>query len=152
MRRFLKQHGYRMGYVTIDASDWYVDERLRARLAQNPEADLTGYKNFYLDHLWERAVYYDDLSRKVLGRSVKHTLLIHHNVLNELFLKDVLEMFQSKGWKLINARALLRIRPFPLRELLLRRKHRLGFSKRVRQVHAICVIRARRRVRKTEDG
>src|ERR687895_85181 len=24
MRHFLKQHGYRMGYVTIDASDWYV--------------------------------------------------------------------------------------------------------------------------------
>lgn len=103
MRHFLKQNGYRMGYVTIDASDWYVDQRLRARLTQNPKADLTGYKNFYLDHLWERAVYYDDLSKKVLGRSVKHTLLIHHNVLNELFLKDVLEMFQSKGWKLINA-------------------------------------------------
>ena len=103
MRGFLKQHGYRMGYVTIDASDWYIDERLRARLAENPKADLSGYKDYYLNHLWDRAVYYDDLSRKVLGRSVKHTLLIHHNVLNELFLNDVLDMFQSKGWKLINA-------------------------------------------------
>src|SRR5688572_9410397 len=31
MRAFLKQRGYRMGYVTIDASDWYIDERLRDR-------------------------------------------------------------------------------------------------------------------------
>ena len=103
MRGFLKQHGYRIGYVTIDASDWYIDERLRARLAENSKADLTGYKDYYLNHLWDRAVFYDNLSRRVLRRSVKHTLLIHHNVLNELFLNDVLDMFQSKGWKLINA-------------------------------------------------
>ena len=103
MRAFLKQHSYRMGYVTIDASDWYIDERLRARLAANPDANLNGYRDFYLDHLWDRAVYYDGLSRKALGRSVKHTLLIHHNVLNELFLPDVLNMFKQKGWKLIDA-------------------------------------------------
>ena len=103
MRAFLKQHSYRMGYVTIDASDWYIDERLRARLAANPNSDVSGYKDYYLNHLWDRAVYYENLSRKALGRSVKHTLLIHHNVLNELFLPDVLEMFKKKGWRFIDA-------------------------------------------------
>jgi peptidoglycan-N-acetylglucosamine deacetylase len=103
MRAFLKDHGYRMGYVTVDASDWYIDQRLRARLAQNPKADVSGYKEYYLNHVWDRAQYYGGLSRKVLGRGVKHTLLIHHNVLNELFLGDVLRMFKSKGWRLINA-------------------------------------------------
>lgn len=103
MRAFLKQHSYRMGYVTIDASDWYIDERLRARLAANPGANVNGFRDYYLDHLWDRAVYYDSLSRKALGRSVKHTLLIHHNLLNELFLPDVLNMFKQKGWKLIDA-------------------------------------------------
>lgn len=103
MRAFLKEHGYRMGYVTVDASDWYIDQRLRARLSKEPKADLTAYKAYYLNHLWDRANFYDSLSKKVLGRSVKHTLLIHHNALNEMFLSDVLDMFQGKGWKLINA-------------------------------------------------
>lgn len=103
MRAFLKNHGYGMGYVTVDASDWYIDQRLRARLAQNPKADVSGYRDYYLDHLFDRAAFYDSLSRKVLGRSVKHTLLIHHNVLNELFLGDVVRMFQTRGWKLIDA-------------------------------------------------
>jgi len=103
LRAFLKVHGYRMGYVTIDASDWYVDIRLRARLKQDPKADLSGYRSFYLDHIWERALYYDELSRRALGRSVKHTLLIHHNLLNKLFLSDLLTMFERKGWKLIGA-------------------------------------------------
>ena len=103
MRAFLKERGYRNGHVTIDASDWYIDGRLRQRLKNNAQADLTPYREFYLNHLWERATYYDDLARKVLGRSVKHTLLLHHNVLNGLFLGDVLEMFTRKGWKLIDA-------------------------------------------------
>lgn len=103
MRAFLKRQGYRMGYVTIDASDWYIDQRLRARLARDPRADPAPYKEYYLNHLWERAGFYDDLSRKILGRSVRHTLLIHHNLLNELFLGDVLNMFRGKGWRLIGA-------------------------------------------------
>src|SRR5215475_3934829 len=103
MRAFLKEHGYRMGYVTVDASDWYIDQRLRSRLAQNSQADVSAYRDYYLNHLWDRANFYDELSRKALGRSVKHTLLIHHNVLNELFLGDVLNMFLSKGWRLVDA-------------------------------------------------
>nr|AIA12588.1 Polysaccharide deacetylase [uncultured bacterium]AIA12594.1 Polysaccharide deacetylase [uncultured bacterium] len=103
MRAFLKEHGYRNGHVTIDTSDWYIDQRLRARLDKNPKAELAPYRDHYLDHLWEKALYYDDLSRKALQRSVKHTLLLHHNVLNGLFLGDVLSMFERKGWKLIDA-------------------------------------------------
>lgn len=103
MRRFLKANGYRNGHVTIDASDWYVDTRMRDRLKSNPAANLSPYRDFYLNHIWERSLYYDDLSRKVLGRSVKHTLLVHHNVLNGLFLNDVMEMYKKKGWRLIDA-------------------------------------------------
>lgn len=103
MRAFLKEHGYRNGHVTIDNSDWYIDGRLRARLKENPKADIIPYREFYLNHIWERASYYDDLSHKILGRSIRHTLLIHHNVLNGLFLDDLLQMFVRKGWSLVNA-------------------------------------------------
>ena len=103
IRAFLKAHDYRMGYVTIDTSEWAIDARLRQRLNKEPNADLTAYRNFYLKHIWERAVFYDDLARKVTGRPVKHTLLIHHNLAAALFLGDLLAMFEQKGWKLIDA-------------------------------------------------
>jgi peptidoglycan/xylan/chitin deacetylase (PgdA/CDA1 family) len=103
VRTFLKQHAYRTGHVTIDASDWAVDDRLTARLTKEPMADVKPYRDFYLNHMWERALYYDDLSRKALGRSVKHTILMHYNLLNALFLGDLLDMFKGKGWKLIDA-------------------------------------------------
>ena len=103
IRRFLKRNGYSYGYVTVDASDWYISDRLEKRLRNNPNADIDGYKKYYLDHMWERAQYYDGLAKKVIGRSPKHTILIHHNLLNALFLKNLIDHFSSKGWNLIDA-------------------------------------------------
>lgn len=102
-RELMKEKGYRNGYVTIDASDWYIDSRLVKRLKENPEADLEGFKRFYLEHLWERANYYEDLSFKLSGRHISHTLLLHHNLAAALFLDDLIEMFRNKGWEVISA-------------------------------------------------
>jgi peptidoglycan-N-acetylglucosamine deacetylase len=103
MRAFLREHSYRMGYVTIDASDWAIDDRLRKRLAADPHADAAPYRAFLLEHIWQRAAFYDDLAHRVLGRSIKHTLLIHHKLLTALFLEDMLQMFASRGWSVIDA-------------------------------------------------
>ncbi len=103
IRAFLADAGYRNAHVTIDASDWYVDGRLRARLDKDRDADLAPYRAFYLDHIWERARYYETLSRQVIGRRIHHTLLLHHNVLNGMFLGDLLRMFKDKGWELVDA-------------------------------------------------
>lgn len=103
MRTFLRDHHYRNGAVTIDASDWYYDQRLRTRLAQDPDFDISRFRESYLTHIWSRATYYDELARKVLGGPVRHTLLLHFNLLNALFLADLLEMFRRKGWSTINA-------------------------------------------------
>ena len=101
-RAFLDAHGYRSGAVSIDASDWYYSRRLSARLKDRPNADTRPYRDAYLRHLYDRAQYYDGLSRQLLGRSVAHVLLLHHNLINALFLSDVIHMFQGKGWTLID--------------------------------------------------
>jgi peptidoglycan-N-acetylglucosamine deacetylase len=103
MRAFLAAQGYRAGYVTIDNSDWVVDQHLTARLRKEPNADLKPYRDFYLEHMWDRARYYDSLARRVLGRPVKHTILTHFNLLNGLFLDDLIGMFKTKGWQRIDA-------------------------------------------------
>ena len=103
LRAFLAGHGYRNGAVTIDASDWYYNQRLLERLDADGKFDVTRYRQPYLDHILDRAQFYDGLSREVLGRSVPHTLLIHYNLLNSLFLRDVLAMFRANGWGIVDA-------------------------------------------------
>jgi len=104
MRRFLAQHGYRNGNVTIDASDWYYEQRLRERLLANPNANALPYRDAYLTHIWDRATYYDGIAQTVLHRSPPHTLLLHYTYLNSLFLDDLLTMFETKGWQLLSAK------------------------------------------------
>ena len=103
MRSFMAQNGYRNGHVTIDNSDWAIDQRLTARLKKDPNANLKPYRDFYLEHIWARAEYYDSLANRVAGRPVKHTILVHFNLLNGLFLNDVITMLKGKGWEPIDA-------------------------------------------------
>jgi peptidoglycan/xylan/chitin deacetylase (PgdA/CDA1 family) len=105
MRSFLQEHGYRIGRATIDASDWAISERLekRAEAERQRRGDFISYRNFFLEHIWERAQFYDSLSQRVLGRPVRHTVLLHHNLLNALYLDDLIAMFLAKGWKPIDA-------------------------------------------------
>lgn len=102
-RAFMKEQGYRNGNVTIDASDWYINGRLLKRLKENPNADIDGYRAFYLEHLYNRAIFYEDLAVQLSGRHIHHTMLLHHNLTSALFLGDLIKMFREKGWKVIDA-------------------------------------------------
>ena len=84
---FLKDHGYRVGHVTIDASDWYVDQRMVERLQQSSSAKLEPYRDYLVAHLLDRASFYRQLSLDVLGHEIRHTLLIHYRMMNALFLQ-----------------------------------------------------------------
>jgi peptidoglycan/xylan/chitin deacetylase (PgdA/CDA1 family) len=103
VRAFLRASGYATGGVTIDGSDWYYDDRYRKWRAAHRGADPAPFRQAYLDHLWDRAQYYEGLGRRFAGRSVKHTLLLHTNRINADFLTDVIRMFTSHGWRLTGA-------------------------------------------------
>ncbi|WP_237713849.1 polysaccharide deacetylase family protein [Novosphingobium sp. Rr 2-17] len=105
MRMLLRQHEYANAHVTIDTSDWYIDNRLKARLKADPKAQIAPYRRFYLDHIWDRATFYDSLSRSLFGHSIDHTILLHHRLTTGLFLDDMLSMFRERGWRLIDATA-----------------------------------------------
>jgi peptidoglycan/xylan/chitin deacetylase (PgdA/CDA1 family) len=104
IRKFLKENAYNNGYVTIDASDWYIDSRLLKRLRKNPSADISAYKEYYLNHLWEKAQYYEKLSFAINERHINHTLLLHHNLAAALFIDDLIAMFKAKGWQIVSAK------------------------------------------------
>lgn len=103
VRSFLDGRGYTVGHVTVDASDWYVDQRLRARLEADPRASIDGYRDFYLAHIDDRIAFYDGLAVELLGVSPPHTLLVHHNLLNALFLGDLIGHLRGRGIQVIGA-------------------------------------------------
>lgn len=101
MRAFLTQSGYRNGYVSLDTSDWRLDEKLNEVLCADPKADIAPIRQAYLSHLRQRATAYRDLSRKLEGRDIPQVLLLHHNLINALWLKDAVQQFVDMGWTII---------------------------------------------------
>jgi peptidoglycan/xylan/chitin deacetylase (PgdA/CDA1 family) len=102
-RNLLKEHQYRVGHVTIDASDWYVNQRMQERIEKDPGANLDPYRDYLVAHLLDRAAFYRKLSLDVLGHDTPHTLLIHYSFMNALFLPAVLDAFNQAGWDWIDA-------------------------------------------------
>ncbi|MBI3131683.1 MAG: polysaccharide deacetylase family protein [Acidobacteria bacterium] len=102
MRSFLKAQGWRNAYVSLDTSDWRLDERLEQVLTRTPKADLTPIREAYVAHVKQRATAYRDLSRRLLGRDIPQVMLMHHNLLNALFLGDVVAMLRAEGWTFVD--------------------------------------------------
>ncbi|RAJ88275.1 polysaccharide deacetylase [Chitinophaga dinghuensis] len=103
MRAALKDAGYRTGHVSVDASDWYIDAEMIKALTADAATDLRPYRDYYVQHILNRAAYYDSLAQQVYKKPVKHTLLLHHSLLNALFLDDVINALKQHGWVLVDA-------------------------------------------------
>lgn len=103
-RKLLSERGYRVGHVTIDGSDWYIDQRMTERLRSSPDTAQEPYRDYLIAHLLDRAASYRQLAIDVLGRDIPHTILLHYRTLNALFLRDVMTAFERKGWEWIDAK------------------------------------------------
>jgi len=102
-RDFLKQKNYKIGHVSIDASDWYIESRLVKRLQENPKADISGFRDYYKKHLLNRALFYDSLAFQLTNRQINHVILLHHNLAAALFLGDLIQYFKDNGWEVMDA-------------------------------------------------
>ncbi|MGL1889271.1 MAG: polysaccharide deacetylase family protein [Reichenbachiella sp.] len=105
MRLFLKEQGYQNGHVTIDDWDWYIDSRLTKRLDSTSltEDELNAYRTFYVNHIFEVAQRSEALSYELTGRNIKHVMLMHHNLVNALFLDALIEKFKQEGWNFVSS-------------------------------------------------
>jgi peptidoglycan-N-acetylglucosamine deacetylase len=102
-RSLLRERAYGVGHVTIDASDWYVNERLMNRWEKDGKASLDPYRDYLIVHLLDRATFYRQLALDAVGREIRHTLLVHYSTLNALVLPEVMAAFEAAGWQWIDA-------------------------------------------------
>jgi peptidoglycan/xylan/chitin deacetylase (PgdA/CDA1 family) len=93
--------GYRGAPVSVATYDWVYNERLQRLLEADPDADLRPLRALYLQHLARALAGYRDLARKLLGRDPAYTILMHDNLLNALFMPEVLAMLAANGWTVV---------------------------------------------------
>ena len=98
--------------VTIDTIDWFTSSRLETALRQNPNLDILPYKDYYIRKCVTLSNHWNDVARALGFVSLPHQTLIHHNVLNGHFLKDVLLALKADGWSFIDASEALAFQDF----------------------------------------
>ena len=102
MRAWLKANDYRPAPVSIHASDWYYNQLYLSWLENGDSGKAGQIKQAYIQHLLDRAAYYEQLARLVLGRSPDHVLLLHTNRLNADALPQLVSAFQESGWQFVS--------------------------------------------------
>lgn len=103
VRRGLESMGLKQGYVTVDNYDWHLQTLMGQAMRTTGTLDLEGWKRFYLDVLLGAVEFYDAQAHRHLGRSPRHVLLLHENDLAALFIDDLVEALESRGWEIISA-------------------------------------------------
>lgn len=135
MKAFLKARGMRNAYVSLDTSDWRLDAALEYVLGKHPHADLAPFRVIYLAHLRQRAEAYRDLSRRLFGRDIPQVMLLHHSLINALFLDDAIQQFKAMGWTITDPATAFQDfvysldpqRPSPGQSLLISAARSLGY-------------------------
>jgi peptidoglycan-N-acetylglucosamine deacetylase len=95
---WLSVRGIRVAPVTIDNDDFAYNQRLVDAKAEGRTIDVRAE---YIDHMLERVTFYDAKARSVVGRPIKHVLLLHMNLLNALYLDELLQRLRTNGWSFI---------------------------------------------------
>jgi peptidoglycan-N-acetylglucosamine deacetylase len=102
LRRWMTERGYAHAHVSIDTSEWYYSQRFVAWRARDASGTMTPFRDVDLEHVWDRATYYDRLAREVTGRSPAHVMLLHTNALNAGFVGDAIAMFERRGGQIVS--------------------------------------------------
>ena len=102
MRAWMKTSGYRPAPVSIDASDWYFNQIYAAQMKAGDADKAVKVKAAYVEHLLNRAAYYDGLAKQVTGRSPQHVMLLHTSQINAAALADIVAAFKARGWTFVS--------------------------------------------------
>lgn len=98
----LEKDGYREGFVTINTFDWHINYRLQEAARENKKVNYSKLRMAYMYLLNEWCNHYIAHYKNLFDKDITHVLLLHANDLNALFLEDILEMINEKGWKVVS--------------------------------------------------
>lgn len=103
VRAGLAERGLRNGYVTVDASDWLMEQNVADAIAAGKSVAMTELRDLYVNSHVEAAEVYDTLAVRALGCSPAHVLVLHETDLAALFLHDLVSGLRAKGWTIVTA-------------------------------------------------
>lgn len=102
LERFLREHEYVVAPVTIDNDEWIFGGAYDVAAKRGDDAALQRIGRDYLDYMEQAFVFSEHLAVQVIGRDIKHVLLVHANAMNAEYLDDLLVRVRNRGYEFIS--------------------------------------------------
>lgn len=103
VRAGLQQRGLINGYVTVDASDWYMEDLALAAVKRGKIMDWNALRDLFVESYVQSANFSDDLARRTLGRAPIQMILLHETDLAAMFVDDLAIALKEDGWTIVTA-------------------------------------------------
>jgi peptidoglycan/xylan/chitin deacetylase (PgdA/CDA1 family) len=102
VRAHLKEHHYRIAEVTIDFSDWAWNEPYVRCLAKHDEQAIKALERSYLMSADNLLRWSDLAARQLLGRRIKHVLLLHAGAFDGRMMDRLLTQLEREHVRFIS--------------------------------------------------
>lgn len=99
---WLSEHDYLIAPVTVDSKDFIFNNQLYAIAYRARERNLPALKKRYLAYIWRQTERAEAQAFKRHPGVSRQILLIHANLLNSHALGDIIDMYQSHGYKVVS--------------------------------------------------
>lgn len=86
---------------TVESSDWMFDFLYRHYISEGQNGEAAKVAEAYLVLTRNSLRFFDSLAYTVYGRQIPHIYLCHDNLLNTLFLNDLLKIFSEEGFSVV---------------------------------------------------
>ena len=107
LNKFLKEKGYTIAPVTIEASDWTFSDAYDKAFLNNDLALMKKIGAAYVQFSKKMIDYYTTQSVKIFGRNIKQVLLVHANSINADYFGKVVEVLKQRGYKFVSLKMAL---------------------------------------------
>jgi peptidoglycan/xylan/chitin deacetylase (PgdA/CDA1 family) len=102
VRQWLRARGYTIAPVTVSLPDeWSWNDVYVRCVRAGDDAAVTRLKRRFLEGATSRLAAFEELSRRLFARPIKHVLMVHLGAFDAVMLDDVLRAFRAAGARFI---------------------------------------------------
>ncbi len=98
----------KVAHATIVPEDFVYNLSMEKIKNRRDSVELFALRDEYLNHLLDRLASAETMAEKTTGRAVRHILSLRVNMVNAVFLDDILTMLEGKGYNFITLKTALK--------------------------------------------
>ena len=106
--KFLADRGYTVAPVTVENSDYIFSAAYSRAKTRGDQELMRQLGQEYLRFTEAQFDFWEGVAQELLGRPVKHVLLLHVNEINADYFDEVLELMRRRGYRVVTLEDALR--------------------------------------------